>query len=65
MTEPDELSVLDYFAAAALTGLLSTDDDETHPNQTVQRAYAAAKFMMAERAKRDKNGSPVTVEASQ
>lgn len=69
MNEPDELSVLDYFAAAALTGILSAneddDDDEPSPIHIAQRAYAAAKWMMSERAKRDENGIPVTVGATQ
>ena len=61
--EPDELSVLDYFAAAALTGVviamttvaLAEDDDKLADNLTplaARSAYEIAEAMMAERAKR-------------
>ena len=46
--EPDELSVLDYFAAAALTGLLARLDYGFNP----AAIYDYAEAMMVERAKR-------------
>lgn len=61
MTEqPDELSVLDYFAAAALTGLagpvVQFDGDEEAADiagpVAASLAYDFAEAMMAERAKR-------------
>ena len=53
--QPDELSVLDYFAAAALTGLLADDSNQTEQTDA-KNAYTVAEAMMAERAKRDKDG---------
>jgi hypothetical protein len=56
MNEPDELSVLDYFAAAALTGLLANDSDQLAQTDA-KDAYTVAEAMMLERAKRDKDGN--------
>ena len=46
------LSKLDYFAAAALTGLLAVGDRVVGPT-VVREAYDLAKFMLVERDKRD------------
>jgi hypothetical protein len=56
--EPDELSVLDYFAAAAMAGVCPTNPWTDHTyQQAAANCYRMAEAMMAERAKRDKDGN--------
>lgn len=46
---PTELSVHDYFAAAALTGLLADSSREGPPEEYTRIAYNIADFMMEQR----------------
>ncbi|KKN68474.1 hypothetical protein LCGC14_0451100 [marine sediment metagenome] len=50
----DGISVLDYFAAAALTGLLANSDGCEYMAEHADMAYCAAIAMLSERESRNK-----------
>lgn len=50
--DADEIDPLDYFAAAAMNGLLARRQEEFHCDKAAQFAYDQAEAMMAERSKR-------------
>jgi hypothetical protein len=43
------MSLRDYFATAALTGILARDDDSLSPNRRAEYAYVHADAMLAAR----------------